>query len=95
MQATKSLTVNDKKRHRIAARIVALCVLATSAHPAVGEDCHIGSYLMADGSVLDIAPSEGETLRWRRFDGTTGALHKTAAGEWNSTYGWTGRPDGK
>jgi len=95
MQATKSLTVNDKKRRPIAARIVALCVLATSAHPAVGEDCHIGSYLMADGSVLDIAPSEGETLRWRRFDGTTGALHKTAAGEWNSTYGWAGRPDGK
>ena len=95
MHTAESMTVIGKRRRRIAARIVGLCVLAATTHPAVGQDCHIGSYLMTDGSVLDIAPSEGETLRWRRFDGTTGALHKTAAGEWKSTYGWTGRPDGK
>ena len=95
MHTAESMTVIGKRRRRIAARIVGLCVLAATTHPAVGQDCHIGSYLMTDGSVLDIAPSEGATLRWRRFDGTTGALHKTAAGEWKSTYGWTGRPDGK
>jgi dienelactone hydrolase len=95
MHTAESMTVIDRRRRRIAARIVALCVLAASTHAAVAQDCHVGSYRMTDGSVLDIAPSEGETLRWRRFDGTTGALHKTEAGEWKSTYGWTGQPDGK
>jgi uncharacterized protein len=56
-------------------------------------DCHIGSYRLADGNVVDVAPSEGDTLRWRRFDGTTGALHRTANGKWKSTYGWTDRDD--
>jgi pimeloyl-ACP methyl ester carboxylesterase len=50
---------------------------------------------MTDGGIVDIAPSEGDTLRWRRFDGTTGALTEKAGGLWTSTYGWTKRPDGK
>jgi uncharacterized protein len=58
-------------------------------------DCHIGSYRLADGTLLDVAPSEDDTLRWRTFDGATGALHKTANGSWKSTYGWTDRGDGK
>src|SRR5579859_4022123 len=58
-------------------------------------DCHIGAYRFADKSVIDIAPSDGDTLRWRRFDGTTGALHPAAGGTWTGTFGWTGRPDGK
>lgn len=59
------------------------------------EDCRIGAYRLPDQTVVDIAPSDGETLRWRRFDGTSGALTKTAAGDWNSSTGWTGRPEGK
>jgi uncharacterized protein len=43
-------------------------------------DCRIGSYELADGNVVDIAPSEGDTLRWRQFDGATGALHKADNG---------------
>jgi len=58
-------------------------------------DCHIGAYRLSDGSAVDIAPSYGDTLRWRRFDGTTGALHKTVTGVWTSTSGWTDRGDGK
>jgi dienelactone hydrolase len=62
-------------------------------------DCHIGMYRLADASLVDIAPSDGEALRWRRLDGSTGALHpakdKAAEGRWTSTFGWTGRPDGK
>lgn len=59
------------------------------------RDCHVGSYRLADGRAVDIAPSEGDTLRWRLFTGETGQLHKRPGGAWVSTYGWTGRPDGK
>jgi len=27
------------------------------------HDCHIGSYRLADGTAVDIAPSDGDTLR--------------------------------
>jgi uncharacterized protein len=57
-------------------------------------DCHVGSYRLVDGALVDIAPSDEDTLRWRRFDGATGRLHQGADGIWNSTYGWTSRPDG-
>ncbi len=57
------------------------------------DNCYVGAYRFADGSVIDIARSEGDTLRWRKFDGTTGALHKKENGSWKSTLGWTDRPD--
>lgn len=66
-----------------------------SARAAQAPDCHIGTYRMADGGIVDVAPSDGAMLRWRRFDGTTGALKKASDGSWTSFYGWTGRPDGK
>jgi uncharacterized protein len=76
---------------------VLLCMLF--AVPSIGHaddtlDCHIGSYRLADGNVVDIAPSSEDALRWRQFDGATGALHRTADGTWKSTYGWTDRGDG-
>jgi pimeloyl-ACP methyl ester carboxylesterase len=58
-------------------------------------ECHIGAYLLSDGSIVDIAPSSEDALRWLRFDGTTGKLHKAATGVWTSTSGWTDRSDGK
>jgi uncharacterized protein len=58
-------------------------------------ECHIGAYQLSDRTSVDIAPSSEDTLRWRRFDGTTGALHKTATGVWTSTSGWGDRGDGK
>jgi len=58
------------------------------------KDCHIGSYRLTDGTNVDIAASESETLRWRRFNGETGLLHPNPNGTWVSTYGWTDRPDG-
>ena len=61
----------------------------TSVH-----DCHIGAYRLGDGGLVDVGPSNGQTLRWRRFDGTTGALTQGADGTWTSTRGWTGKPDG-
>jgi len=75
-----------------------LCVLllaTTLARASEAEDCHIGSYRLNDGSLVDIAPDDQEALRWRRFDGTTGLLRRDAHGRWLSSSGWTGRADGK
>jgi len=79
------------------ARLFIVCVLfAETSIVRAGDmlDCHIGSYRLVDGNLVDIAPSDDDTLRWRQFDGATGALHKTANGTWKSTYGWTDRADG-
>ncbi|HEX6833838.1 MAG TPA: alpha/beta hydrolase [Rudaea sp.] len=73
----------------------AACLLApdcAASEPA--QDCHVGSYRLDDGSDVDIAPSENDTLRWRKFDGTTGALHRQSDGTWTSTRGWTSTADG-
>ncbi len=59
------------------------------------KDCHIGSYRLNDGTAVDIAASDDNTLRWRMFTGETGKLHSQANGTWSSTYGWSDRPDGK
>lgn len=84
------------------ATIFAICVavlcnsfVAPVARAAETMDCHIGTYRLSDDGIVDIAPSDGNTLRWRRFDGTTGALTEKGDGLWTSSYGWTGRPDGK
>lgn len=72
-----------------------MVLLASTAASATGaQDCHVGSYRLRDGRAIDIAPSEGNTLRWRLFTGETGQLHPQKDGNWTSTYGWTNRPDG-
>jgi hypothetical protein len=58
------------------------------------DACHTGAYRFPGGEIIDIARSEGDTFRWRKFDGATGALRKKADGSWISTLGWTDRPDG-
>ncbi|HTU66741.1 MAG TPA: alpha/beta hydrolase [Steroidobacteraceae bacterium] len=63
----------------------------TTAAPA---DCGIGVYGLPRGEVVDISPSSERTLRWRKFDGTTGALEQGADGAWHGTAGWTKKPDG-
>ena len=74
---------------------LAFCLAAATSSVRAGAtpDCHIGSYRLADGNVVDIAPSDDGALRWRQFSGATGALHQGANGIWNSTYGWTDRAD--
>jgi uncharacterized protein len=67
--------------------------LAGHAESSAFDHCQIGAYRFPNGEIVDIARSEGETLRWRKFDGTTGVLHKKD-GSWISTLGWTDRPDG-
>ncbi len=69
-------------------------VIASESKSAEPEDCQIGTYRFSDGTIVDIARSEGDTFRWRKFDGTTGVLHKKDNGSWTSTLGWTDHPDG-
>jgi len=73
--------------------IAALGTWSTAA--AAADNCHLGAYRLRDGRTIDIAPSEGQTLRWRAFDGETGALTRQSDGSWRSSLGWTGRPDGR
>jgi dienelactone hydrolase len=68
--------------------------LAGKSESSTSDDCQIGAYGFSDGEIVDIARSEGDTFRWRKFDGTTGILHKKGDGSWTSTLGWTDRPDG-
>jgi hypothetical protein len=83
--------------NRLARYCLALCaLLAAPSLVCAGDtpDCHVGSYRLVNGTLVDIAPSEGDTLRWRLFDGASGALHPGPEGIWKSTYGWTDRADG-
>jgi uncharacterized protein len=88
------------KNARCAALLLAVALVAVilpnvaRAADTVG-DCRIGAYRLTDGSVVDIGASDDDVLRWRRFDGTTGALHKGVDGSWTSTLGWTDKRDGK
>jgi pimeloyl-ACP methyl ester carboxylesterase len=71
-----------------------VCIGAALSGESTEADCEIGAYRFVDGEIVDIAQSEGNTLRWRKFDGTTGAFYKKQDGLWTSTLGWTDRPDG-
>lgn len=83
-----------KTTRRCSSLLFVLIALPGIAMADPAPDCRVGSYQLADGNRVDIAPSVEDTLRWRRFDGTTGALHPAADGAWKGTSGWTGREDG-
>jgi len=80
--------------HTLALAACSAFLVSQSALAAPPPDCHIGAYKLADGRLVDVAPSSKDTLRWRMFDGTSGALSKAPDGGWTSTLGWTERPDG-
>ena len=72
-----------------------LFLAAAPAAAASGAGCEVGGYRLADGQYVDVGPAHGPGLRWRRLDGTTGALTRETGEVWTSTMGWTGRADGK
>ena len=74
--------------------IALLCTGIAHAKDRVG-DCRIGIYQLTDGSKVDVGATDGDHLRWRKEDGTTGLLTPGANDVWTSTLGWTDRPDGK
>jgi pimeloyl-ACP methyl ester carboxylesterase len=97
MPARRGTPAQEKKGHPLLRAGIALwflLVAGAAANAASAPDCHIGSYRLNDGRAIDIAPSDGNTLRWRLFTGETGQLHPQNGGGWRSTYGWTDRPDG-
>src|SRR5437667_8264351 len=67
--------------------------IADESKSARPDNCQNGTYRFPDGEIVDIARSEGDTFRWRKFDGSTGVLHEQD-GSWTSTLGWTDRADG-
>lgn len=59
------------------------------------KTCPVGVYRFKDGRTVDIATSDDQTLRWMMFTGERGQLRPNPDATWTSTYGWTGRSDGK
>jgi hypothetical protein len=74
--------------------LIPLLLAALLSAASSKTDCHVGAWRLDDQTFIDVGPSGDGGLRWRRFDGTTGAL-KERGGRWISSTGWTGRPDGK
>jgi pimeloyl-ACP methyl ester carboxylesterase len=76
----------------------ALCALVLIIFAPVARaattGCNLGVYRLSDGQVVDIAAPDG-SLRWIRFDGARGGLARKSDGTFASSYGWTGRQDGK
>lgn len=89
------MTENVRRFGFFAMMLCASLLVAGDVHAASPPACFIGAYRLDDGSVVDIGPSDENALRWRRLDGGTGELRSAGDGRWHSTYGWTGRPDGK
>lgn len=75
--------------------LIALAFSGTVSARDRASDCRIGIYQLNDGSKVDVGAADGDHLRWRKEDGTTGELTQGTNGVWTSTLGWTGRPDGK
>ena len=89
--------IHSMSRRLIVWALSAVCigaVIAGESKSARSVDCQIGTYRFLDGSIVDIARSEDDTFRWRKFDGTTGVLHKKDDDSWTSTLGWIDHPDG-
>ena len=74
--------------------LLTACFGGALARESGRDDCQVGAYRFANGEIVDIAQSQNDTFRWRKFDGKTGTLHKKEDGSWTSTLGWTERPDG-
>lgn len=54
-------------------------------------ECHVGAWRLADGRVMALTPSQGDSLRYRLMDGRSGRLYPLGAGRFESGEGWTSR----
>lgn len=94
------MTTENVHRPRLRARaglafaLLFLCLMVAPLAALASDPCQTGIYRLGDGRIVDISPSDGDTLRWRDLDGNTGALRQATPGRWKSSYGWTGRADG-
>lgn len=76
------------------ASFTAACTSREKTPTAADLSCHIGVYRLAGGTLIDVAPTEDQRLRWRRLDGAFGRLTRQADDGWTSTRGLTEEPDG-
>lgn len=70
-----------------------LATPATAQPAAATDSCHVGVYRLANGALVDMAPTNDGQLRWRAMDGRTGRLVLRPDGTWAASFGQTGRPD--
>src|SRR3546814_8325652 len=71
----------------VIAVLVAACLPVATWAQERADDCRIGSYRLDDDSHVDVGTGNGDHLRWRREDGTTGELTGGANDTWTSTLG--------
>ncbi|HRP10605.1 MAG TPA: alpha/beta fold hydrolase [Terricaulis sp.] len=76
-----------------AAMALAACAGEPRDVPVAEIDCRTGLYRSAEGDVVALTPVTAGGYRWRKPDGTTGAVTQSGEG-WASTRGWTGESDG-
>lgn len=85
--------------HSPALRLLALTgALAACSGPdedisSWAHACHIGSYAMENGGVIDIGASSETHLRWRSLDGRVGRIEQGENGVWSGTTGWSDLAD--
>ncbi|HEX4301123.1 MAG TPA: alpha/beta fold hydrolase [Gammaproteobacteria bacterium] len=80
---------------KISALLLALSTLPSIVLAAGAPDCHVGTYKLADGSLVDIDPVDDDgTHGWISADGRMGTLHPSTGDTWTSTLGWTKQEDG-
>jgi len=82
---------------RLVSTLICLCVLTacSASQEIIGEElrCHVGSYRLTSGALIDIGLSDAEHLRWRTIDGRVGRLRMAEdTGIWSGTEGWTEQP---
>lgn len=65
-------------------------VLSAHADESADAVCRSGAYDLSDGSQLVIQPSDGQNLRYRFLDGTSGKLYPAVDG-YESGEGWSVR----
>lgn len=58
---------------------IALAVFG-QATTAATKSCHVGAYRLSNDGIIDIAPSDGDALRWTLWSGETGKLHPKPGG---------------
>lgn len=80
---------------RCSAIVPAITACSQLAYAQPATSCLIGGYKLANDKVVDIEHADGGDLSWIMFDGESGGLHRQASGQWDGTYGWTDRKDGK
>lgn len=76
-----------------AAATLAACAGEPRDLPIANIDCRTGLYLSADGEAVALTPVTAGGYRWRKADGSTGAV-QADGDSWTSTRGWTGQGDG-